>query len=67
MNAEEFCNMCITLINQATYMLRRLMEKQQEQFLQEGGIREQMYAARMQYRKREWERRAMSDESDKSD
>lgn len=51
MNVEEYCNLCITLINQATYMLRRLIDKQQEQFLQEGGIREQMFAARVQYRK----------------
>ena len=50
MNAEEFCNLCITLINQATYMLRRLIDSQQNQFLQKGGIREQMYAARTQYR-----------------
>ena len=53
MNAEEFRNLCITLINQATYMLRRLLESQQDQFLQHGGIREQMYAARTQYRTRQ--------------
>lgn len=54
MNAEEFCNMCITLINQATYMLRKLIERQQQQFLQQGGIREQMYNARVNYRGREY-------------
>ncbi|MGM9746397.1 MAG: four helix bundle suffix domain-containing protein [Paludibacteraceae bacterium] len=62
MNAEEFCNLCITLINQTTYMLRRLIDKQQEQFLQEGGIKEQMFAARVQYRKK-----ILSDPSDSSD
>ena len=67
MNVEEFCNLCITLINQATYMLRRLIDRQQEQFLQEGGVKEQMYAARVEYRKRELERAAMSDGSDWSD
>lgn len=51
MNAEEFCNLCITLINQATYLLRRLLESQQQQFLQTGGIKEQMYNARINYRK----------------
>ena len=51
MNAEEYYNLCITLINQATYMLKRLMEKQQEQFLQHGGIRERMHNARLDYRK----------------
>ena len=50
MSAEEYCNLCITLINQATYMLRRMIERQQEQFLQRGGIREQMYNARLNYR-----------------
>lgn len=47
---EEMANMCITLINQATYMLRKLIERQQEEFLRNGGIREQMTRARLQYR-----------------
>ena len=70
MNVEEFCNLCITLINQASYMLRRLIDKQQDQFLQEGGIKEQMYAARVQYRKMagNWAEQAKSsDNSDSSD
>lgn len=50
MNDEELANLCITLINQATYMLRRLIDKQQQQFLQEGGVREQMTRARLNYR-----------------
>lgn len=49
-NAEEFCNLMITLINQSTYMLGRLIERQQEQFIKTGGIKEQMYAARINYR-----------------
>ncbi len=52
-DAEEYCNLCITLINQATYMLRRLLERQQEQFIQQGGIREQMHRARTDYRNRQ--------------
>lgn len=52
LNAEEFCNLCITLINQATYLLGRLLEKQQEQFLREGGIKERMFRARLEYRKK---------------
>ena len=68
MNSEEYCNLCITLINQATYMLNRMIEKQQEQFLQNGGIREQMYAARVQYRERMENQFSMrSDRSDVSD
>ena len=47
---EELANLCITLINQATYMLRKLIEKQQQHFLEEGGVREQMTKARLAYR-----------------
>ena len=43
---EALANLCITLIQQATYMLRHLIEKQQEMFLPQGGIREQMSFAR---------------------
>lgn len=50
LNEEEYCNMCITLINQATYMLKRLLERQQQQFLHQGGIKEQMYRARVNSR-----------------
>lgn len=62
LNAEEFCNLCITLINQATYMLRKLLDTQQQQFLQNGGIKEQMYRARLAYRDNQ-----KSDKSDLSD
>ena len=47
---EELANMSITLINQATFLLRRLIERQQEQFLANGGVREQMTRARLQAR-----------------
>lgn len=50
LNAEEYCNLCITLINQTTYLLRRLIDTQQKQFLEHGGIKEQMYKARVNYR-----------------
>ena len=50
MNAEEFCNLCITLINQAQYMLSRLLERQQDDFVKEGGIKERMFRARIDYR-----------------
>lgn len=49
-SAEEFCNLCITLINQATYMLRHLLIYQQDKFVKEGGIKEKMYQARVEYR-----------------
>ena len=50
MNDEEIANMAVTLINQATYMLRRLIESQQKKFLENGGVREQMTRARLDYR-----------------
>lgn len=50
MDSEEYCNLCITLINQASYLLKRLIERQQEQFLKQGGIKELMYRARTEYR-----------------
>ena len=52
LNGEEYCNLCITLINQATYMLKRLLDKQQQQFVEHGGIREQMTRARLNYRQK---------------
>ena len=33
LNPGEYCNLRITLINQATYLLNRILEKQQQQFL----------------------------------
>ena len=50
LNNEEIANLCITLIHQATFLLRKLINRQQEQFLIQGGIREQMSRARRQYR-----------------
>lgn len=40
LDPEGYCNLCITLINQATYMLRKLLQRQQQQFLENGGIKE---------------------------
>lgn len=53
MDEEEYCNLCITLIHQATYLLRQLIAAQQKQFLEQGGVREQMTRARLEYRKRQ--------------
>ena len=50
LNDEELSNLALTLINQTTYMLRRLIERQQEMFLANGGIREQMTRARLSAR-----------------
>lgn len=50
MNDEEIANLCITLIHQATYMLHKLLITMQNRFVTEGGIKEQMYNARANYR-----------------
>ena len=50
MNDKELANLCITLIHQATYMLRKLLETMQDRFVKEGGIKERMYQSRVNYR-----------------
>ena len=45
--AETIANIAITLIHQADYLIERLMQRLQEEFLQNGGIKEQMYNARV--------------------
>ena len=50
MNDEEIANLCITLIHQAMYMLHKLLITMQERFVTEGGIKERMYQARVNYR-----------------
>ena len=50
LSAEEICNLCITLIHQSMYMLHRLLETMQRRFVTEGGIKEQMFKARLNYR-----------------
>ena len=50
LNDEEIANLCMTLIHQAIFMLEHLLESQQEQFLQEGGVSEQMTQARLKAR-----------------
>lgn len=47
---ETHANIAITLIHQADYLLRNLIERQKKDFLENGGIREQMSRARREYR-----------------
>lgn len=42
LSAEEFCNLMITLIYQERFLIDRLLKRQQELFLSNGGLREQM-------------------------
>lgn len=45
-------NLCITMIHQEMYLLLRLIEKAKSDFLKNGGIREEMSRARIDYRNR---------------
>ena len=47
---EAICNIAITLIHQFDNMMGRLMDRLQKDFVEKGGIREQMTAARLGYR-----------------
>ena len=49
-NDEALANLCITLIHQTSFLLYRLLEKQEKNFLKEGGIKERMYQARVNVR-----------------
>ncbi len=51
MSDEELANLSITLCHQTIYMLSKLLNTQQERFVENGGIKERMYAARTGYRK----------------
>lgn len=48
---ETIANIAITLIHQTDVFLRRLIERLQEDFVVSGGIKEQMYNARIEFRK----------------
>lgn len=47
---ESLANIAIILIHQSDVMLAKLQKRQQKDFLEQGGIREQMTRARLQYR-----------------
>ncbi|MBN1975295.1 MAG: four helix bundle protein [Sedimentisphaerales bacterium] len=47
---ETAANTLICLINQATFLLRRQIQKLEESFLNEGGFTERLYKARMNNR-----------------
>lgn len=49
-DGEMVCNLAITLIHQTDVFLRKLIDRAKEDFLQTGGIREQMTRGRLDYR-----------------
>lgn len=50
-NDETTANIAITLIHQTDVFLRKLIYKLQQDFVENGGIKEAMYSARTSYRK----------------
>ncbi len=57
---EVFANTMICLINQASYLLRRQLERLEQDFLEKGGFTERLYQERCKAR-------SLSDRSDTSD
>jgi len=54
--AETLANLMLTLCNQASYLLGRMIARQEEDFKKLGGIRERMHAARTAARGEEFEK-----------
>lgn len=50
MNDEEFANLVLTLCHQTDKMMCAYIDKLENRFVTEGGIKERMYAARTGYR-----------------
>lgn len=49
-SAEIIANIAITLIHQTDWLLNKLIEKLEIQFVENGGVKEQMTKARKEYR-----------------
>lgn len=52
---EVLANIAICLIHQANYLLDRQIKRLEKDFLEKGGLRENMTKARLEYRKRKME------------
>ena len=48
---ETIANIAITMLHQYDVLMMRLIEAIKDRFLKEGGIKEEMYRARTEYRK----------------
>lgn len=51
-NEETIANIAITLIHQTDVLLGKYLEAIKQQFLEHGGIKEEMMRARIDYRKK---------------
>jgi four helix bundle suffix protein len=49
---EVLANIAVCLIHQANYLLDRQIRRQEKDFLEKGGLRENMTRARLEYRRR---------------
>ena len=50
LNDEEFCNLMLTLVHQTISMIGKMTELIKQDFLKNGGIKEQMFRARISHR-----------------
>lgn len=57
---EMICNIAITLIHQVDLMLRNLIEYHKQEFLEQGGIREEMARGRIAYRQQHQQRQSVA-------
>ncbi|MBU3979331.1 four helix bundle suffix domain-containing protein, partial [Patescibacteria group bacterium] len=48
---EKAVNLMITLINQANYLIDKLIISLKEKHMKEGGLTEELYRKRVEYRK----------------
>ena len=54
--AETICNLQMTIIRQTQSLLNGMLERQESEFRQFGGIRERMHAARTAARGQDWDK-----------
>lgn len=55
MGAEELCNTALTLLHMTDKMMMTFLKGLEQQFVEHGGIKERMHAARTGYRRQEME------------
>ncbi len=53
-SAEVICNIAICLIHQTNYLLDQQLKTLEQEFLEHGGLREQMTNARIKYRNQQY-------------